>query len=55
MYFFLFFLCVHTIASIIKTNVFFDFADFQVDDRDEDGKTFAYVKYLLYMLVVLVV
>ena len=30
MYFFIFILCLNTITSMINTNVFFDFTDFQV-------------------------
>ena len=49
-------------TSMIKTNVFFDFTDFQVQCADvvhaASGtveRVVGYVKYLLYMLVVLVV
>ena len=70
MYFYMFILCVNTIASMIKTNVFFDVIDFQASDADVPSVETAlgaltcemivhagmrYVESLLYMLVVLVV
>ena len=36
MYFFIFIVCLNTITSMIKTNFFFDFTDFQVGDGAED-------------------
>ena len=41
MYFFIFILCLNTIASMINTNPFFDFTDFQVSLNTYDFQQLA--------------